>query len=366
MQTHMEETLERDIRRIREYIREMSRLAEKALNDCIQAFADNNRKLAYAVILRDQYINEKEKEIDRLCLEFLVRQQPVARPLRFAYSAMKINLEIERVGDYAESIAYSLLKLRDYSVDAVKMEIIAMARLSCAMFADAVKAYLSEDEKLTRRNMESEDAVDTLRTQLNAILVALFNHKDITFETLEPLLCVVRRFERVADQARNICLESLYVCTGEYAKHPGAEAFRILFVDDANACLGPMAESVANAFNNPKFIFNSAGIDPKPVHPATVEYMRARGTDLSRTAPRALLHVPNLDFYQVFVFLSKEAHDAFPPVTRKVVMLDWFIDDPLAAVGGADAVKAAHAAACTALENNIKDLIEAVIGVDKK
>ena len=70
-----------------------------------------DRQLAYAVILRDRRIDELEKEIDRLCLEFIVRQQPVAKHLRFAYIAIKINQEIERIGDYAESIAKQVLKL---------------------------------------------------------------------------------------------------------------------------------------------------------------------------------------------------------------------------------------------------------------
>ena len=77
MPTRLEESLERDIERIRQQVLEMSALAERALRDCVEALSDGNRQRAYAVILRDQYIDEKEKEIDRLCLEFLVRQQPV-------------------------------------------------------------------------------------------------------------------------------------------------------------------------------------------------------------------------------------------------------------------------------------------------
>ena len=111
MATRLEESLERDIDRIRQQVLEMSALAERALRDCVEALTDGNRQRAYAVILRDQYIDEKEKEIDRLCLEFLVRQQPVGVHLRLAYSTIKINLELERVGDYAESIARQLLRL---------------------------------------------------------------------------------------------------------------------------------------------------------------------------------------------------------------------------------------------------------------
>jgi phosphate transport system protein len=93
MATRLEESLERDIDRIRREVREMSGLAERALHDCVSALQGGNRQQAYAVILRDQYIDEKEKAIDRLCLEFLVRQQPVGVHLRLAYSTIKVNLE---------------------------------------------------------------------------------------------------------------------------------------------------------------------------------------------------------------------------------------------------------------------------------
>lgn len=116
MQTHYEETLQRDIDRIRRKLTEMGALAQRALKHCVQALLERNRQLAYSVILRDQRIDELEKEIDRLCLEFIVRQQPVAGTLRFAYSTIKINLELERVGDYAESMARQVIILDRKSV----------------------------------------------------------------------------------------------------------------------------------------------------------------------------------------------------------------------------------------------------------
>src|SRR6187402_1400572 len=111
MATHFEQSLQRDIDRIRAKVGEMAALGEHALRDCMKALAEKNRVLAYSVILRDQRIDELEKEVDRLCLEFLVRQQPVAGPLRLAYATIRINLELERVGDYAEGIARQVLKL---------------------------------------------------------------------------------------------------------------------------------------------------------------------------------------------------------------------------------------------------------------
>src|SRR6267378_2073239 len=111
MTSHYEESLQRDRKIIQSRVMEMSRRAQAALRDALRALVERNRQLAYAVILRDQYIDELEKEVDRLCLEFLVRQQPAGGHLRFVYATIKINLELERVGDYAESIARQILKV---------------------------------------------------------------------------------------------------------------------------------------------------------------------------------------------------------------------------------------------------------------
>src|SRR5438552_10880250 len=111
MSTHLEESRQRDIDRIRAKVSEMAGLCEHALQDCLRALRERNRTVAYSVILRDQRIDELEKELARLCLEFIVRQQPVAGLLRLAYATIRINLELERVGDYAEGIARQVLKL---------------------------------------------------------------------------------------------------------------------------------------------------------------------------------------------------------------------------------------------------------------
>src|SRR3954467_4238650 len=130
MQTHYEANLQRDIERIRKKVTDMGALAERALRSCLQALAQRNRQIAYSVILRDQRIDELEKEIDRLCLEFIVRQQPVAGTLRFAYATLQNNLELERVGDYAESIARQILTLSTVDVNIPQTRYVQMANLA--------------------------------------------------------------------------------------------------------------------------------------------------------------------------------------------------------------------------------------------
>src|SRR2546428_12398131 len=153
MRSHYEETLQRDVKAIQDKITRMAQLDERALRDSLKALVERNRQLACAVILRDQYIDELEKEIDRLCLEFLVRQQPAGAHLRFAYATIKINLELERVGDYAESIARQVLKISSLQPPPSFEKFVAIANLSIPMLQQAVEAFVQQDAQLAKSTM---------------------------------------------------------------------------------------------------------------------------------------------------------------------------------------------------------------------
>ena len=361
--THFEETLQRDVDRIRGKVREMASLCGGALEGCLVSLSGLNRQLAYSVILRDQRIDELEKEIDRLCLEFLVRQQPVAGTLRFAYVAIKINSELERVGDYAESIARQILLL--CSLDKVEVPIAGfrqIAGIALPMFHDAVEAFLTEDAALARKAMDAEEVVDRLRIELNAELEALREKGRLPAEALSPLMIIVNRFERVADQAKSICQEALYMCTGEYIKHSGSEVFRVLFVDEHDACRSVMAEAIGASLGQSKFVFSSAGLEPRPLDAKTADFLAAKSHDVLRHVPKRVDQIPHLDHYQVVVALAKEARRVFPPPPAKVVCLDWSISDPSRLEGSPQAVQAAFEATYSFLQANTRDLVEAVLG----
>jgi phosphate transport system protein len=366
MLTHREESLQRDITRIRDHVWKMSLQAEKALNGCLKSYLENNRQLAYEVILRDQHIDRKEKEIDRLCLEFLVRQDPVAGLLRFAYSTIRINLEIERIGDYAECIARQVLKLYDDPNFELKDEITELSNLSITMFHDSIRAFMDQDTEIAQKSIETEKTVDVLRSELNSRVVSLLAQQKISPMAVDPLMTIIRKFERVSDQARNICMEVLYMCTGEYTKHPSAEAFRILFVDDHNSCRSQMAEAIASSLNLSRFIFASAGIEPKPVDCSTIDFMLTKGIDLSRVTPKTIHQIPNLDHYQVIVCLTEKANKAFPHYPRKMVFLHWPVIDPSKLQDSREEINKAYEKTYNFIKNHITDLVNAIIDTDSE
>src|SRR5687767_9131174 len=310
MGSHYEATLQRDTDLIRGKVLEMSALAEKALKDALKAVVERNRQAAYSVILRDQNIDELEKQIDRLCLEFLVRQQPVAGHLRFVYATIKINAELERIGDYAESIARQALKIDHLNPVPAAASFEEIANFSIPMLRDAVRAFTDQNAELARTTMVVEEKVDGIRNRINAELIGLRQENRIPLESLTPLMTIARRFERVSDQAKNICEEVLYMCTGEYAKHKGTEVIRILFVDLHNSCRSQMAEAIGNSLGQPNLLFASAGLTPKPIDPRTASLLKEKGIDISRQASKSIDQIPNFDHYQVIIALDKEAKKA--------------------------------------------------------
>ncbi len=359
MSSYLEASLRQDLAVIRAKVIEMGGLAERAILASIKAVVEKNRQLAFAVILRDQFIDDLEKQLDKLCLNFLVKHQPAASLLRFAYATIKINLELERVGDYAESIARQALKLTEVDANLPLDRLQEVVDLSVPMLRDAVKAFVNQDADLARRTIEADEAVDLSRDTLTRHLTSLYQQGHLPFEALNPLVMIARRLERVSDQARNISMETLYMCTGEIAKHPGSNVFYVLFVDEHNGCRSLMAESIGTALRDPSFSFSSAGMDPRPLQRATIDFMAGQGFNVSRAVPRSLSQVPNIEHNDVIVLLAAEARRAFPRRPRHTVLLDWSVENPVHE-DGKETAPGALQKTYSFIEAQIRDLVSAI------
>ena len=359
---HIEALLQRDIDLIRAKLLEMLALDEHALTSAFQAFLQRDRQLAYSVILRDQDVDAFETELDRLCLEFIVRHQPAAAHLRFVYSASKVISQLERVGDYAESIARQVLLISALPFEAPAEKFSELANLSIPMLHNAVRAFVDKNPDLARATMAIEPQVNQMRDSLNAELVEWRQQGRLPLEALTPLTTIARRFERVSDQATNICEGALYFATGAYLRHMPYEGFRVLFVDENNGCLSRIAESIAARLEAPRFSFGSAGVVAGPVDPQTVRFLADKGIDISHQASRSLDAVPQLEYVQVMVVLAKQAEDAFPRRPVKTLGLRWLVADPSKARGTPDEVRAAYEQAYESLTTHIRDLLQAILG----
>lgn len=356
---HLERSLHQAIELIRTQVRTMTGLVERALEDSLTALLERNGPIAYSVVLRDHQIDELEKEIDRLCLEFLVRQQPAGVHLRFAYATIKINQELERIGDYAESVARQSLLIRSLQTDIPLDRYRDIARVAIPMVGRSIQAFMEQNEKLAWDTMAEEEKANEIRDEIISDIYRWRQADRIPMELLTPLLMCARRFERVADQSKNICEEVLYLCTGRSMKHLGSEVFRILFVDDDNACLSQIAESIGAELGQRELVFSSAGVTPRPVDPRAVAFLRSRGVDISDQITKSIEQIPNLEHYQVIVALSKAGRKAFPPPPTRTVSIEWKVPDAPAA---SDSSGAGLDAAYTFLQTQIQDLAQAMLG----
>ncbi|MBI4874316.1 MAG: phosphate signaling complex protein PhoU [Acidobacteria bacterium] len=357
--------LQHDTDVIRAKLLAMGALDEQALGRAIQAFVQRDRQLAYSVILRDQDVDALETELDRLCLEFIVRHQPAAGHLRFVYSASKVVNELERVGDYAESIARQVLMVSSVPFEVSTDRFNELANLAIGMLHNAVQAFVDKNPDLARATMASEPRVNQLRDSLSADLVDWRVQERLPLEALTPLITVARRLERVSDQATNICEQALYFATGQYFRHLPREGFRVLFVDRANECLSRIAEAAGRQLCPQRFSFTSAGVTAGAVDPQTLWFLGEKGLDISSQSSRSMDQVPHLDQVQVVVALCKEAEEALPQQKpAKTLSLQWFVPDPSEAHGTPEQVRAEYERAYQSLCNHIRDLVHAILGND--
>lgn len=361
MSTHLEELLQRDLNEIRAGISKMADLAAWTLRDCTTALQKKDRQLAMVIILRDQQIDALEKKIDRACLEFILRHQPAGAHLRFAYATLHINFELERVGDYAESIARQILKLIEIGCtipDALFSEI---APNSISMLQNAVRAFVREDAALAEATSHIEEQIDVIRNQISSELMHLVQNNMLPLAALTPLATIARRFERVSDQAKSICQETLYICTGEFAKHPESQVYRVLFVDDEHGCLSRMAEAIGKALDRPEFEFSSAGLNPRPLDQATERMLADKGIHASSQVALAAPNARDMEQYQIVVAFSESTRKQLPPPNRKSVQLQWIVTDPCVISASPERRRNELDRAHTVISRQILDLISSLI-----
>ncbi len=358
---HLEALLQHDIDVIRQKLLEMADLDERALNRALQAFLKADRQMAYSVILRDQDVDAYETEVDRLCTEFILRHQPAAASLRFVYAASKIVGALERIGDYAESIARQVLLAPALPYNVPTDLYIEIAGLAIPMMHNAIRAFLDKNPDLARATMAAEPRVNEVRDAINAQLVDWRGEGRVPIDALPPMITVARRFERVSDQATNICEEAVYFATGEYQRHRLREGFRVLFVDESNNCLSQMAEAIANHLAPKRFTFASAGVVAGAVDPQTIQFLAGKGIDASHHRGKAIGEIPDLAQLQVIVALNEGAQCALPRRPSKTLGIDWYVLDPSKQRGTPAGMKGAYEGAFDSLSSHIRDLVQAIL-----
>jgi len=208
-----------DLEKLQNLLLEMAGLVESSIRRSVHALVDRDEEEARAVLQTEGRINRLEMEIDDQAIQLLALQQPMAKDLRFITAAIKINTDLERMGDMAASIAERSLEMAKAGPARMLVDIPRMARLTESMVRRSLDAFVRRDEELARSVLESDDEVDRLRTSMHQALIAQMQQDPAVIPQAVDLLLVTRRLERIADHATNIAEDTLFMVTGVDVRH---------------------------------------------------------------------------------------------------------------------------------------------------
>ncbi|MQM29775.1 MAG: hypothetical protein CRU78_04170 [Candidatus Accumulibacter phosphatis] len=325
--SHYEERLERDLSLIKQQASLLAKRVDDALATAVRALLSGDDKLAYATVLGDQRINAENRKLDRMCHAFIGVHLPSAGHLRLITAMMHANVALERVGDYAVTIARESVHLAKRPDALIKREVELLAGESRQMFKQAVCGFIDGNAEKARATMVMADQVERTFDVVFADLVTA--GENFSIEDLFAYLGVFNSLERVSDQAKNICEETVFAVTGH---SKAAKTFRILFVDDDNTLLGPIAETIARKNFPEGGEFRSLGRQAGAMRPEVVRLLQESGVDLDRHEPRALnLSLRDLADFHVIVSLQGPVKSYVDNVPFHTAALEWDVGGVVAA-----------------------------------
>ena len=208
-----------ELEQLKAKLLEMSALVESAIYRSVQGVVEKNEELARQVIKNEGRVNQLEIEIDDMAISLLALQAPMAADLRLITAAIKINNDLERMGDLSVSMAEGAIALISEPVIRPLIDIPHIAALAQGMVRKALDAFVSRDAELARSVLASDDAVDNLRTASYHELTSFMENNPSQIPQALRLLSVVRNLERIADHATNIAEDVLFLVKGIDVRH---------------------------------------------------------------------------------------------------------------------------------------------------
>lgn len=208
-----------DLELLKTKLLEMGALVESAIQRSISAVTQKDRAAAEQVFLNEARINAIEIEIDEFAINLLALQQPMAADLRLIVAALKINTDLERMGDLAVNIAQRAMSLMEGPVIKPMIDIPHIAGLVQSMVRKALDAFVHRDPDLARSVLSSDDAVDNMRTACYHELVSFMEQDPQHIQQALALLSITRNLERIADHSTNIAEDVLFLVKGVDVRH---------------------------------------------------------------------------------------------------------------------------------------------------
>jgi phosphate transport system protein len=204
---------------LKESLLVMAGLAEQAIQRAIEAYRVRDLSICDLVSRSEVAINRLERDIDQAALDLLAMEQPMAIDLRFILSVIKINADLERVGDAAKSISERVRNMEQMAVAELPVDIPRMATLAAEMVRKSLQSFIEGDPELARAVLTMDDAVDTMnRAAYKALTKVMEEQSHIAPQALNALM-ICRALERVADHATNIAEDVIFWVQGDDVRH---------------------------------------------------------------------------------------------------------------------------------------------------
>ena len=216
---HFQEELEQLKRRLLE----MGGLAEENVRLAVKGLVDRDHELIDRVLLGDEPLNALHIELDNRSFTLLALYQPMAADLRTIVAALKINTDLERVGDLAVNIAEAARRYASHSPVKRLIDIPRMASIAQTMLRDALDAFVRRDVDLAQQVLSEDDKLDALKTQIFRELLTYMLQDTSTIEPALDLILVSRHLERIGDHATNIAEDVIFIVSARDVRHHARE-----------------------------------------------------------------------------------------------------------------------------------------------
>ncbi len=204
------------LQHLKEEISDMGKLVDTAINRSIVALKNRDMILANELVEADKLINQKQTEIEDLCVILIAREQPVAGDLRNIITALKIVSELERMGDHAGHIAKAAMRLANEDYIKPLIDIPEMARIAVEMLDGALEAYLANDADKAKEIARLDDKIDNLHEQVLRELLTYMMEDPRNIRQANNFLFISRFLERLGDHVTNICECAVFSSRGEH------------------------------------------------------------------------------------------------------------------------------------------------------
>lgn len=290
-----------------------------AVAGAVIALLRADRAASYRIVLGDLPINREIRAIDKLCHAFVARHLPSAGHLRFVSSVLQMNVALERIGDYAVTIAREAVQLEQGPPEALGRDIQKLGEQACDVLREALLAFSERDAELARKTRPRAKVIEKTYGQVYRDLVQ--RASTLGLSDAFALLAIFNRLERVSDQAKNISEETLFELTGEQKP---ATQYRVLFLDEDASCLAPLAAAMATKAFPQSGHYSSAGLALAPLARPLLNVADRLGLDLGSVQTKAFpADTSELDGVHVVVAMTAAAGERVKSLPYSTSLVQW-------------------------------------------